>query len=155
VIDKRNQVVPVTEAHIIELSSTMQKSDREGAMALCNFSPEEAIRHSLASAFYSFTWLYDGKVIGIQGMSRYTLLSPFISVWMLGSEDLPLHTRTLLRGSKIWVEEALRRYGGLRNIVDSRATESIKWLRWLGFTICPAEPVGVNNHMFHIVKRRK
>ncbi len=47
----------------------------------------------------------------------------------------------------------LRTYRVLRNHVDARNSQAIRWLGWLGFTLKPAVPYGVARLPFHPFER--
>ncbi len=150
-----HSVVAVKEEHVIALSFSMQKEDRDNAWAIAHISPEQAIRHSVGASIESEIWLADGTVMAIRGVSRGTFLSPYACVWMLGAEGLTSFPIPFLRGSKEWVERMLAEYGHLVNYVDGRNKRSLRWLFWLGFTIHPAATLGIEGRMFHWVEKRK
>ncbi len=148
-----HEVVGVEEWHILSLAENMQQEDRDSALALANNSPEQAIRASVAASIESHTWLADGEVMVIRGVSRRTFLSPYVCVWMLGAKGLRKHPVAFLKGSRTWVEGMLDKFGHLINYVDERNQRSLKWLKWLGFTVHPA--VSLNGQLFHLVEKRK
>ena len=150
-----HNIVTVEEEHIIELSSSMQKEDRDNAWAIGHLSPEQAIRHSVGVSIESETWLADEKVMAIRGVSRGTFLSPYACVWMLGAEGLRKYPVTFLKGSKEWVERMLEEHRHLVNYVDDRNIRSLKWLQHLGFIIHSPVPLGIEGRMFHWVEKRK
>ncbi len=150
-----HKIKRVEEGHIISLAKSMQKEDRDNAWAIGHLSPEQAIRHSVGVSIESETWLADEKVMAIRGVSRGTFLSPYACVWMLGAEGLASFSIPFLRGSKEWVERMLEQHSHLVNYVDGRNKRSLRWLKWLGFTIHPAAPLGIEGRMFHWVEKRK
>jgi len=150
-----HSIVSVEEDHIIALAFYMQKEDRDNAWAIAHISPEQAIRHSVEASIESETWLVDGRVMAIRGVSKGTFLSPYACVWMLGAEGLRNYPVIFLKGSREWVERMLDEHSHLVNYVDGRNKRSLKWLKWLGFTIHPAAPLGIEGRMFHWVEKRK
>ena len=144
-----HEVVPVQEWHIEELSSTMQKEDKDSCWALAHLSPEQGIRLSLKNAVESYTWLADGKVGLIFGVNKHSLLSHKAHPWLLASDLVQEHPRVFLRGCKEWINSAVTKYEWLDNYVDARHIRSIRWLQWMGFTIYPAEPIGIEKMLFH------
>ena len=150
-----HEIVQVEEDHIASLAESMQKEDRDNAWAIAHLSPEQAIRHSVGASIESETWLADGGVMAIRVVSRGTFLSPYACVWMLGAEGLRRYPIAFLKGSREWVERVLDEYDCLVNYVDGRNKRSLKWLKWLGFTIYPAAPLGIEGKMFHWVEKRK
>jgi len=150
-----HKFVKVEEEHIISLAFYMQQEDRDNAWAIGHLSPEQAIRHSVGVSIESETWLADDKTMVISGVSRGTFLSPYACVWMLGTRHLRQYPVTFLKGSREWVERMLEEYEHLVNYVDARNKRSLRWLKWLGFTVHPAVPLGVEGRMFHWVEKRK
>lgn len=150
-----HEVVGVEEWHILSLADNMQKEDRDSVWALTNHSPEQAIRSSVDASIESNTWLADGEVMLIYGWSRNTFLSPYICVWMLGSEELRKYPFPFLRHGKKWMKELLSEHDLMINYVDARNKRSLRWLEWLGWTVRPAVPFGIEGRMFHLVELRK
>ena len=72
--------------------------------------------------------------------------------WLLGSQEQRKHVKTLLRASRAWMEEQKQIYPRLSNFVDADYPEAIRWLKWLGFDILPAEPIGNRGAMLHKVQ---
>lgn len=69
--------------------------------------------------------------------------------WFLGGPQIHANVPGFLRLSKAVVAKFLRHYPTLSNHVDARNSSAIRWLKWLGFTIRPAEPHGPFNLPFH------
>jgi hypothetical protein len=139
----------VTDEHIKELSETMQKEDKDSIEALTNKSIYESLKASVDNSIESTVWLVDNKVAAIIGISQTGLLSDKACPWCICSDEIKKFPKLFLRGSWIWTQAALKRYKWLENIVDARHKRSIRWLKWLGFTIYPAVPVGPNGMLFH------
>lgn len=139
----------VTEAHIKELAETMQQADKDSVWATGHLLPEQAIRISLEKAEESRTFLIGDRVAAIVGVGKGSLLCESRAAWMLGSKIIIKHPRQTMYESKQWIDTNIERYKVFRNYVDARHTRSIRWLKWLGFTIYPAEPFGVDGLPFH------
>ncbi len=152
---KIDEIVLVRDEHIKALSDTLQQSEKDSAMALYGMTAEEAIRSSLDESFKSSTWLAFDKVVSIQGICRPSLLSPFVCPWTLVGDGVKHYPKVFLRGSKVRIENLLDEYGWLKNHVYHKNKDSIRWLKWIGFTIHPAQPLGENNSLFHLIELRK
>ena len=59
------------------------------------------------------------------------------------------HQRAFLRRNREYVRQMQAAFPTLRNMVDARNEVSIRWLRWLGFTIEPAIRWGAAGMPFH------
>ena len=83
------------------------------------------------------------------GIGRMTLLSQVGAPWLLGTEEIAKHGMHFLRASKRYIESQRKRYSLLLNYVDARHIIAIRWVRFLGFELLPAEPIGVDRMPFH------
>ena len=144
-------VVPTTVEHVHQLVATMRTADQAEIWASAHYTPLEGLLASIRLTDETFTGLADGRVLCIYGVGKVTLLSPVGHPWMLSSFLVESHVKAWARGSKaafagmIWNSNVMY----LRNYVDARYTEAVRWLKWLGFTIHPAEPFGIEQLPFH------
>lgn len=79
-------------------------------------------------------------------------------IWLLGTDELfatSSHVRQFIRGGKLWVNDLVNDWGCLHNWVYSKNRTSMRWLKSLGFTIHPAEPIGPFAQLFCYFERRK
>ncbi len=143
------EIVPATVDHAFELSRTMRLEDREEAWALDHLTPWEAIQVSVGHSGNIYSGLVDGQVLCMFGVGKRTLLSEIGFPWMLSSTLVPKHVRAWMRGSQIAFKQMQSEAKVLENYVDARYTAAVRWLKWLGFTIHPAEPFGVDKLPFH------
>jgi hypothetical protein len=88
------------------------------------------------------------------GVARLSLLTRNGAVWMLGSDKIDEFPITFLRHNKEYIQDMAEGYDLLVNYVDSRNKKSIRWLKWLGFEIFPAEPAGILGIPFHRFEKR-
>lgn len=68
--------------------------------------------------------------------------------WLLGSDRILAHWREFARRSRTELDR-LRRGRPLSNHVDARNIVHVRWLRWLGAQILPAEPYGLRRLPFY------
>lgn len=69
--------------------------------------------------------------------------------WLLGSDEVVRHRRIFLRDIKGYLDLVRQRYPRLENAVWVGSETSIRWLRWLGFVLDPATPMGAQHELFH------
>ena len=75
-------------------------------------------------------------------------------IWFIASREIEQHKRELLTLTRGEFDALLEKYGRLENLVDARSKKSLRFIKWLGFTINP-EPlaVGVNGEdLYHFYK---
>lgn len=142
-------VVPATLDHAASLASRMRRADAEEVWASGRLRPEDALRVSLALSLKAWTGVVDGVPMCMFGAAPLSLMSGYGAPWLLGAEGLEQHTVAFLRRNRAYVADMKALFPRLENWVDARNAASIRWLRWLGFTIHPAAPWGTHGLPFH------
>jgi hypothetical protein len=101
---------------------------------------EEALALTLASSQYIWVMTYNEKVCGVFGLATHGALG---IPWLL-SNELPFilskNRGLFLRTSRQIVMLMQSRVDKLMNIVSLENQESVRWLRWLGFTVDTNNP---------------
>ncbi len=144
-------VIPALPIHIRHIARNMRAADIDEVRALGR-EPFEAMALSLRASVRAWTVIADGKPVAMFGVGDVNILARVGSPWMLGTNDLPRHATTFLRGCEHWVGQLSDGYTLLRNCVDDRNTLSIRWLRWLGFKV--GDPVWFKGHKFRMFEMR-
>ncbi len=127
----------------------MRKADREEIIASSWRAPYEALRDSVSRSSFAVVVEIDGVPVTILGLVVHDILSGCGVPWLLSSEHALKHKRQFLELSPPAIQEMLSICPKLVNYVHSENKISIRWLKWLGFVIEDAKPVGVNGEMFH------
>ncbi len=143
------EVVPTTTDHVVDLALDMRQEDQDEIWAAAHFTPWEALVSSIRLTDETYTGLADGKVLCIFGIGTASLMSNIGVPWMLSANLVAKHTRAWARGSKVVFKHMAKGTDRLENCVDARYTSAVRWLAWLGFTIHPAEPFGMDQLPFH------
>lgn len=130
----------------------MRKADRDEVFASSGKSPRDALKYSLAKSSVAWTGLINGRPEVMFGVGDINVLAGVGAPWLLGTDVIEDHAPAFLRGSVKWKNQLLLRYSTLRNFVDARNTASLRWLKWLGFTIF--DPVEMRGHSFHLFELR-
>lgn len=81
----------------------------------------------------------DGKLICCWGLIPPSLLSDQAYLWMHSTEAVREHRFLLVRHSQRIIEKSLERYGRIVGHCVATATDSIRWLRWLGAEFAPVD----------------
>lgn len=138
---------------IDELVANPNRRDVAEVLTVQGMSFERALQVSLdASPEAYFVLGPRRQVLAAIGVSEFSVLDDAGTPWMLGSKETPKHAKALLRASRAWFELQKRRYPLLYNFVDAEYPEAIRWLKWLGFDILPAEPSGNKGALVHRVQ---
>lgn len=129
------EVVPATPEHAEELALTMREADVAELWASSLCEPREALINGIKCSDQAMTGLLDGEVACMFGVTPTSMLGGNGIVWMLGSDLIEQHPKHFLRRCRAEVAVMARNYDVLHNWVDDRNVKSIRWLRWLGFTV--------------------
>ena len=97
----------------------------------------------------------EGRVICMFGVGSDGFLSDRGSPWLLGSDLVEAHWRLFVRLSRKYLAAILELYPNLANAVDARATTTVRWLEWLGFTVGDPTLPGRDGNMFRVFEMRR
>ena len=124
----------------------LRKADEIEVAASHGMTPQEAVASALATSVEAYIIKDRDEVVGVTGVAPWgSIYSP----WLLGSDALVASPLTLVRWSRRLVLLWLARYGSLGNYVHGKNTESIKWLKWLGFAVAESVSVDFGGEPFH------
>jgi hypothetical protein len=136
------------------LSMKLRKVDEKEVKATLGFTGPRAMQFSLNASVVTWVILFDGKVEAVFGLGE----GPGYGIpWFLASEKFYEFKTSFTRLSTYIIPLMLESYPLLQNLIDSRHKESIKWLRWLGFTIDEVKPYYLYDNkipFYAFVKRR-
>lgn len=132
-------VAPATPADARALD--LRPGDAREIAAL-GFGKEEAVARSLERSLWAETWRIDGAVAAISGVAATNLLAGIGSPWLLTGRPVDRHARTFLRETAKGIARMRAEFPVLCNHVHAEYRQALAWLRWLGFTIGPAQPYG-------------
>lgn len=146
---------PPTAQDITELVATMRDADVIELGALGHTNLGEVVRESIqASGSMAFSVRVDGVLVCIFGVAALDLLQLCGGPWLLGSTALDKCAKQLLRESRRVMALLREDYPILINYVHVDNHRSLRWLRWLGFEIFPAQAYGPNRAMFRRFEMR-
>ncbi|GHV28257.1 hypothetical protein FACS1894167_04800 [Synergistales bacterium] len=125
----------------------LRAADMEEARAASDMDPRAAIAYSIASSRPGYAALLRGEPEVIFGASPRPDGGGV--PWLLATDEAQKHPVAFYRASKEYINEMREAYPYLENYVDARNHLSIRWLKWAGFFVEPAEPGGVRGERFH------
>jgi len=140
------KIVPLEPRHA-GIIPRLRQADIDEIRAMTGISAKIAVSHSIACADPGWAAEADGRTEAVFGAGPVN--AELGRPWLVGTDEVAKHPVTFYRLSRGIVDGMKTRYEQLENWVDARNELSIRWLRWLGFHIDDAEPVGVNGEMFH------
>jgi hypothetical protein len=151
----RLKIVPVTDKEKALMVQQMHQGDRDSTQAIFGTSIEEAMDKTLARAAESYAAYCGDDLLCIFGVTKNSLLCEWVCFWMVGTDNINKHPVAFARCSREVTARVIDKYKWTKNYVDARNTTSIRWLKWLGFTIHPAVPFGYEGRLFHMNELRK
>lgn len=148
------QFRPVTHNDLLHLHGNMRKADWDEVEAAAG-DVRAALLDGAEASLWVDACLINGELACVFGVAPLRgLLGKQAAPWMLGTPLIDKHPSVLITESKRYRDRMLSEYPHLLNCVDARNKKSIRWLRWLGFTIHPAEPYGEAQLPFHLFEMK-
>ena len=150
-ITKMNNDIQLVELEAKHAAITpyLRSADVQEIQAFSGISPAVAVAFSIAQSRPGFCILYKKKPAVIFGAAPIENRKGCI--WLLGTDEIYNYPITFYRESKKILPLLMQDYNYLENYVDARNVLSLRWLKWLGFTVKDAQIMGVENKLFHHV----
>lgn len=126
----------------------LRAADRAEIDALTGRDPRAVLAESVDRSTSAWAGCADGALVCLFGVVPLSLAGVTGIPWLLGSDAVTRYGRPFLRRNRAYVRTMLREYPVLRNVVDARNAVSIRWLKWLGFTMGQPVPMGVRGLPF-------
>ncbi|MAE81629.1 MAG: hypothetical protein CMB80_02750 [Flammeovirgaceae bacterium] len=127
----------------------LRQVDKDEIMASHGFEPKEAITKCFAKANAAKVGCVDSVPFIMFGVTRHTIISDHASIWMLGTDELENHSIRFIRECHKAVVDISEGMAIIENWCDARNELTLRWLKWLGFTIEDPEPYGMYQLPFH------
>ena len=142
------KISPATKAHAVELAAHMRQADIDEIRASHGVNPLTGSMMSFDLSEASFAGMVDGNVGCIYGVVRRHTLSDCGMPWLLTTDLVERYAVPFLLGSRQVLNDIKKAYGYLENFADIRNVVALQWLKWMGFSLCHAEPWGVERRLF-------
>lgn len=143
------RLVKPTPAHVHTIAANMRDEDAAEVWASHRHTPLEAMTSGFELSDLSVVVEVDGAPIAMTGLVKGSLLTGHGVPWLLSSREALAHRREFLLQSPPIIEQMLSVCPRLSNYVHAENRLSIRWLKWLGFTVDAPLPAGLNKELFH------
>jgi len=140
---------PAVPDDAVRLIADIRPADRLELEATAARPLVDTVLESLALSDEPLAAESDGRLLCLLGIAPFQLLSDIGVPWLIGTNALRAKRKTLLAEGRRFVSFVSPQYPRLANMVDARNTESVGWLRRLGFAIDPPVPFGPYGLPFH------
>lgn len=137
---------------IAYLADNLRAADRQELTALRGPVVHYGDALGRAVLLSSHVWVWadeNNRPLAVFGAAPVSLLDGIGSPWLLGTEGMFEHPRTLVADGRRYLQRMQAIYSELFNYVDARNDRSIRWLKRIGFTVQPARPYGAMGLPFH------
>lgn len=114
-------------------------------MALDKLGIEETfeyIRGMIKSSAEAWVGKIDDEIACLWGVDQRSIISSSAVIWLMTTKVLEDHPFVFVRHSQIRLAELRKRYHYIHGVVQVENERSVKWLRWLGFTLSEPEMFG-------------
>ena len=138
-----------TEESIQFIADNMRDEDVTEVWATARHNPREAIDISIKCSHYASVVTINGTPMVILGLSVHNVLTGSGAPWLLGTHQALGHKRKFLSETHQVVDAMLNICPNLHNFVYAENKISIRWLKWMGFSIGDPIPYGPAGELFH------
>jgi hypothetical protein len=126
------EVVPATMEHARAIE--LRPGDAR-EIAAHGVTPEEGLRISLARSIWADAYIAGGEVAAILGCGLSCLLGGHATPWLITGTPVDRHRKEFLRLTRARIAELRRVHPVMVNWIHAPYSESLRWARWLGFTV--------------------
>jgi hypothetical protein len=131
------------------IAENMREADVAEIRASHGHTPLQALCEGEALSDYVIAVRADGVPMMIYGLVVRDILTGAGTPWMLATDEVFHRLREMAKLPPIAIGGMLSVCPRLSNHVHARNKLSIRWLKRVGFTIEPPQPVGIKGEMFH------
>jgi len=124
---------PATLDDIEPVASAMRIRDVQEVFAATGQRPHDALFDALVDPTFAYAIADETGTFCLFGVSHY--FDQIGSPWLLATDRLMKHKRILLTHAPRYISEMQQHHPILLNYVDARHSDSIRWLRHMGFKL--------------------
>lgn len=140
-------IVKSEEWHIERIATNMRSADVKEIWVSHRSLPAKALRSGLRSE-RCWTALINGEPAVMFGVCDKSILTRTGIPWLLATDELMSIKKQFLTYSKEYIQKSMKGYNVLENHVHVDNKLSIRWLKWIGFTLVEKIPFGIEGEMF-------
>ena len=158
-MDKRVVVAPAWPLAVEHVGFNMRSSDWEECERTYGLfmSPADRLKLSVQASLKAWCAIDIAahEPIAVFGVQSFALLGSVGAAWMIATPKVEAHPRAMLEIGRRYVDKMHEHFDTLVNYVIQGHSDSLCWLKHLGFEILPAAPYGAEKALFHQVIRHK
>ncbi|MCK5604942.1 hypothetical protein KAR91_23835 [Candidatus Pacearchaeota archaeon] len=143
------KLVEGNEWHPYEIMGRMRATDYKEVYFASGMDPYAVMLKSWRSSSARWAIIVNGRVECVCGITTPEDLGDVGVPWLLGTNEVTKDILLFVRKTRECIRQMLNIKSQLANFVDKENTESVKWLKWMGFKILEPVPFGPFDKMFH------
>ena len=138
-----------TQKLIEQIAADMRQSDVDEVWASHRHTPLQSLTSAMSSSDYRAVVVAGGVPIAALGLRMNSYLSDEGVPWLLSTNEALKHKREFLANTAEVISDMLMLSPRLVNYVHANNKLSIRWLKWIGFTIDEPAESPVSKELFH------
>lgn len=146
---------PPVPSDVDAIMADLRPADFDEVSAASGPDVRASIYRAVCVSSRAFCGVINGKPAGLFGVAPYAALAGIGSPWLVGTRACDNAPYIVCRYSRALLKITEQEYPHLINYVDVRHVKSIKWLKWLGFTLHDPAPYGQYGMPFHKFELRR
>lgn len=143
---------PITPEDVAVVREHIRKENVEELQMQDGLELDSIMQWCVDNSALALTGEFDGEPVCLFGVVDAQMPGEG-APWMFGSSLIDKHAVPFLKASRYVVSRMLQEWAHLQNWTDVRNTRGLRWLKFMGFTIHPAEPHGPKGLLFHRVEK--
>lgn len=143
------EIVPATEALALDLADHLSPASLLDTTVLGR-TPRQSVVYNLRHSVYAFAGVDAGRCFCLFGIVPDSLTALSGQPWLLTAADMPPCRTTMARATRQYLPYVRQRFTRVHGFVYEHNAVSIRWLKWLGYTLAP-EPtrLGSTEHRYY------
>jgi hypothetical protein len=141
---------PAHKMDVHAIAPFMRQQDVEEVRVSHGVTPHEALSIGLECSDTCRVGVSNGVPVVMYGVSPHTLLGENGTIWLLGTDEAALNWKPFMRVYREEISIITQGFKHVENWVDRRNTVSLRWLRWMGFSVEDTpQPYGIYQMPFY------
>lgn len=144
-------MVKATLNKVLKIAPYLREADKQEIL-IKKTTIKEALKKGYRNSYDCRCLVLHSKIIGVFGVTEQGV------IWFLGADEMNEHSFYFVRKGKEVINEWLKTHSLLFNVVDSRNTTHIKWLKVIGAEVNQDSYFlinGVKFYFFTITRKNK
>lgn len=141
---------------VYELVGKLREADRNELYASDGQDPDLTLIKSWQNSKRRWSAFHNDTLAFVFGVTVSKDMSEGIGIpWLLGSDEVLKVRKSFIKESNKYLDLMLSEFDILVNLVDTRNTLSIRWLKWLGFEFKDPQAFGYENRPFVVFTKMR